>query len=132
MKSLQKKISNLRSVGPFVEVTIYDPAFPSNPVKGMALIDTGATCSCIDATVAKRLNLIGYNKIQVFSPTGNMMSDMYEVEIIFSELIHVPIESLVLSADLTPQPYLALIGRDILSDFIFTYNGKENSYQLEL
>lgn len=42
------------------------------------------------------------------------------------------IEAFVLSADLAPQPYMALLGRDVLSNFVFIYNGIDNSFSLEL
>ena len=129
MKIFKKKIQNLRSVGPVVEVSFYDMKSPSNPVKGLALIDTGATCSCIDKDVAERLNLIMCDKLRVYSPTGNMLCDVFDVEMTFTEM-NLTIDCFVLNAHLAPQPYIALIGRDVLGSFKFSYDGKENSYSL--
>jgi len=143
MPVFPNKVPNLRQIGPIIEIIIFPPGPVFNALKAqgkpipnkkvIALIDTGATGSCINNAVAEELKLIARDVVPVQTPAGETKQPIYDVGFALPSLTQqniLPI--LVLGADLTGQPYNALIGRDILSMCTLIYNGWDNSYQLHI
>jgi len=102
------------------------------PQKIFALIDTGASCTCVDPTVLKALKLSPTGQASVNTPsTGTQphSADQYDVSLIIpgSSSTQPPfylhtlavIESQLMAA----QGIHALIGRDVLQSVYLTYNG---------
>jgi hypothetical protein len=101
------------------------------PVRIRALVDTGASCTCIDPTVLAQLQLTPTGSTQMITPsTGQtpVVTEQYDVG------IYVPgptgadrplaFPTLpVVASDLQLQGFQALIGRDVLSRCILYYNG---------
>ena len=94
------------------------------PLTGLALIDTGATMTAIDHNVASQLDLAPVGIIQTGTAGGRMDCFLYPVRITFPDA-GLPGADLTHAAgcDLAGQGYLALIGRDLLANFVLTYNG---------
>lgn len=100
-------------------------------VKIRALIDTGASCTCIDPSVLSSLNLSATGSTLVNTPTtGNAPSTAFQYDVSLAipcdqntsfYLGNVPI---IESALLAMQGFHALIGRDILQHCLFKYDGK--------
>lgn len=96
-----------------------------------ALIDTGASSSCVDRGVLASLGLTPTTSVTVHTPsTGEdpHTADQYDVSIIVpgTGSQHAPLvipAVAVLSAILKQQGIDAIIGRDILRDCILIYNG---------
>ena len=120
--------------GPTLQVDIgFDPAFdPSKPgvpvpgVKGlMALVDTGATESCIDSLLAASLQLPIVNRRAVSGSAGSHMVNVYLSQ------VHIPalgrtIYGAFAGVDLAAggQPHSALIGRTFLRHLTMTCEGR--------
>jgi hypothetical protein len=102
-----------------------------NPVPVRALVDTGASCTCIDPSVLSALQLSPTGTANIQTPsTGQtpVVVPQYDVSLVIpgargeTPLIlgTVPVIATEL---LTAQRFHALIGRDILSRCILHYNG---------
>ena len=102
------------------------------PVRGYALLDTGASSSCVDPSVTEHLLLEPRGMEDIVTPSTG---DDYHTAIQYDLSIIIPPAS---SSDsslvvdtlavfhaklLQPQGIHALIGRDILRRCIFNYNG---------
>ena len=108
---------------------------PSN-VSIRALIDTGASCTGIDKAVIASLQLVSKGPIPVHTPTSGQAPKTCEQYDIHLRLIH-PKLSFNFSAlpvietdDLSAQGIQGLIGRDVLGNCIFVYNGENGTYSL--
>jgi predicted aspartyl protease len=94
------------------------------PISGWALIDTGASNSCIDDAQAQQMGLPVIDVCNMTSATHeNTQQNVYPIRI---EFVGVPIavdSGRTIGANLAPQQLLMLIGRDVLQHCTFTYNG---------
>jgi hypothetical protein len=120
--------------GPTLVVNIgFDPEFKANqtgpPLAGVtdvhALVDTGATSSCIDSGLAVSLNLPIVDRQAVAGVGGRHDVNMHLAQ------IHVPtlrrtIYGTFAGVDLAEggQPHVALIGRTFLRPFALFYDGR--------
>lgn len=100
-------------------------------ISARALIDTGASCTCVDPSILAKLELTPTGTVSVHTPsTGPAahLAEQYDVSLIIpgAGTHHVPLALPaipVMAADLSVQGIDALIGRDVLRDCIFIYNG---------
>lgn len=108
------------------------------PALARALLDTGASSTVIDLTIVAKLGLTPTGTVPVHTPsTGGspVVFEQYDVGlalILGSGQIHV-VPSLVIpviAADLSSQGIQALIGRDMLREAVFVYNGDAGSFTL--
>ena len=140
MPHLQHKSQNLQFRGPTIEVTIVPPlpVIESLKAKGekvpgqkaIALIDTGASCTCIDKTIAQSLGLVAHDTKPVQTAGGEDIQCLYDVILPLAQNAVFSVE--VFEAKLEKQPYKVLLGRDILKTCTLIYNGWDNSYTLHL
>jgi predicted aspartyl protease len=140
MPFLTARNSNLRVTGPIIEVSVVPPKpvvellekegkqIPS--VKAIALIDTGASSTCISQIIVDKLKLIPFDVQTVLTDGGESQQLLYDIGIVLP--ITQPNVLTVQSpcADLTKQPFQILLGRDILSKCTLFYNGFDNSFTL--
>jgi predicted aspartyl protease len=111
----------------------FDPAFKydatSVPVPGLrklsALVDTGATESCIDSTIAAKLNLPIVDKRKIGGVGGTQEVDMYLAQ------VHIPALGFTIYGAFAGvhlqaggQTHSSLIGRTFLQNFTLTYEGR--------
>ena len=107
---------------------------PPSPMHARALIDTGATSSCIDTKIIRGLNLTPRGKAQCLtasSGTAPVITDQYDVSVIIP--LPVPVtgkvrsftDILVMEYDLSLAGIQAIIGCDILSEGILILNGEQ-------
>ena len=99
-----------------------------------ALVDTGATESCIDADFAQKLGLLSFERndsATVVGISGPTMVDHYLAQIYVPELERT-IYGLLAGVRLQTgnQPYYALIGRDFLQHFTLHYEGPTGNVTL--
>ncbi len=103
------------------------------PVSGLALIDTGASTTCIDDEAAKKLELPIINVVNMASATDASSSrNVYPVLI---EIVGTPIKvnaNGAIGANLSAQGLVVLIGRDVLLGFTLFYNGIMGQITLSL
>lgn len=132
--------------GPLLEVEISIPQALVNyniangivsppPLKGYAIIDTGAFPTCVDVTSISSLGVQPVNIRPTLTPAGTVNQNTYPVHVKFpGTSIEIEFQE-TFSANLSGQnfngqPILALVGRDILSSCILIYNGLTGEYSL--
>ena len=109
-----------------------------SPIEVDALIDSGADISCVDPSVLRGLNPtvktviptnvpaisgLGYSSqyivdLTILDPGGTLSNNLSIRDITLTEI------------DLNTIAIQALIGRDILSRCVFTFDGPANSFSL--
>jgi hypothetical protein len=107
------------------------------PVPITALVDTGASCTCVDPSVLTALNLTPTGIVLLNTPsTGGTphQAEQFDVALIIPApsgpaLVFRTIP-VVASELLTSQGFHALIGRDILDQCLFSYNGSIKLFTL--
>ena len=104
-----------------------------------ALIDTGASCTCMDPSVVTALQLVATGPVTMNTPSTGATPHTaweYDVSIIIpgASANHAPLlipNIAVASTELLATlGFHALIGRDILSRCILTYNGETGLFML--
>ncbi|HKW16394.1 MAG TPA: retroviral-like aspartic protease family protein [Terriglobales bacterium] len=105
------------------------PAFSRMP----ALIDTGAKSTLLTPMAVSRLGLRQVDEISLTRAGGiTEQVGMYVASIQFPRQKLATIEAIkVVCCELPEQPIQCLIGRDILSRWIFTYTGPGGSWVIE-
>ena len=111
-----------------------------SPVDGVALVDTGATYSALDEDVARQLGLQPVGTIDTLTAAGKRTCSQFHARIFFpgSPLPDVEAGRLTgvdlggQTAPVQNKPILALLGRDLLSRFVFVYNGVLGQFSLSL
>lgn len=107
-------------------------AIPS-PVTGHALIDTGASVTCIDRDAAKRAGLAIVDSGPMHSAThANEIVPIYAGRLSIQGLPNDIEARRAFGANLKSQGLTALIGRDVLAQCMFVYNGTDSSFSLAL
>ena len=103
------------------------------PVPGVALIDTGATSTCIDEAIAQQLNLPVIDVVSIASAShAASKQNVYPALI---EVVGIPIKFNALRAigvPLASQEIQVLIGRDLLQFCTLFYNGLIGSFTLSI
>jgi predicted aspartyl protease len=132
--SFTLKIPNLVHNGPLVNATIAltTPLFEAmkkkadpipEPVKVMALIDTGATSSVVAPDVITRLGIFPTGSVKVNTPScSGVLCNQYTAAIVLPNNIIIETTNRI-EAPLQGQPIQCLLGRDILSQVVLIYNG---------
>jgi len=103
------------------------------PIVGKALIDTGATFTCVDENTCLTLGLNSVGIANMKHVDGTSTRTRYPVQISFPDFNLPPLNlvgaaSVVLS-NMIP-PFVALIGRDLLAHFKLTYNGPRGRIEI--
>ncbi|HII83210.1 MAG TPA: hypothetical protein HA269_08135 [Ferroplasma sp.] len=96
-----------------------------SPVKGEALIDTGAQISCIDDTVASKLGISPTGQIHCGGMAGSSVRNLYSAKLTIVEgNQRWQFESAsIIGVDIIKQGLVALIGRDFLGKGMMVYSG---------
>jgi hypothetical protein len=106
------------------------------PIPITGLIDTGASCTSIDSLILRQLAIPSTGKTPVHTPstqaTAPHIADLYDISLV---LVHPLIRRTfnavaVTESQLHHQGIQALIGRDILSCCLFTYDGSGQNFCL--
>ncbi|HZF12839.1 MAG TPA: hypothetical protein VFE33_28965 [Thermoanaerobaculia bacterium] len=104
------------------------------PVPISALIDTGASCTCVDPSVLLGLKLTPTGSVSVNTPSTGATpheAEQFDVALVIPAPSGQPLvfQTIpVVSAELLiAQGFHALIGRDILDRCFFAYNGNNGA-----
>lgn len=108
-----------------------------SPKAGYALIDTGATRSGVDHSVITKLGVQPVGIAQTLTAGGEVEQNLFpahfrfpaeNIEIDFSSVLGVNLKG----QHIDGQPIIALLGRDMLSKFVFIYNGPGGFFTIAL
>ena len=107
------------------------------PVGGFALIDTGATRSCVDSQVISSLGVNPIGIANLGTARGRSQHHLYPAKFSFPAIKFEVEFGSVVGVDLSGQgvgnrQIIALIGRDVLSRCILIYHGTRGSFSLAL
>lgn len=140
--------SFLRVFGPLTRIEVHVPSALATllqqetrpipaPAIGWALIDTGASSTCVDSSVIDELGvpLIGTASVgtaggvqtQAVYPAGLRFPGMDDMHIEFSSVLGVTLKDQMTP---TPEPLICLIGRDVLETSLLVYNGMTGAWTL--
>jgi predicted aspartyl protease len=96
-----------------------------------ALIDTGASRTVITPEAVARVGLAMVDQIQVSRPGGSDLRGVYVASVQFPRQKLSTIEAMeVICCELPDQPIQCLLGRDVLSRWIFTYDGPLKAWEI--
>ena len=129
--------------GPMVEVRLWQQSRVSNVITGIGLIDTGASHTSIDGITAMNRGFregMSLTPSRIFTAGGLKDSKWYSATIELIDLGGGYTRTLAMPefagkgqpADNNANPFVALIGRNILSEFRLTYNDPPGFFTLEL
>ena len=94
------------------------------PVSGLALIDTGAARTLIDASAARRMGLSAVARETVSTPFHRRTQrQCYAVQLSLGNGVKI-FEGDAIGAKLRRHGLLCLIGRDALQNFVLAYDGR--------
>jgi aspartyl protease len=106
-------------------------------VRIRGLIDTGASCTCIDPSALTTLGLSPTGTAMVNSPTTGATpktTNQYDVSLVIPHATLAPLRRTTIAVIETElfaaQGFHALIGRDVLADCVLYYNGDRGFYSL--
>jgi predicted aspartyl protease len=108
-----------------------------NPMRVRALMDTGASSTCVDPSIVAGLGLTPTGQAQMCTPsTGTTphVADQYDVSIVIPCSDKQPLIQQTIAVAcvqlVAPQGFHVLIGRDILRHCVFTYDGARKLFIL--
>lgn len=107
------------------------------PVLVDGLIDTGASCSCIDTTILRRLELSPTGSAQMHTPSTSgspHTCSQYDVSLWLLDPgpHNIKVTIPIIDSDFAGLGIGMLIGRDILDDCLLVYNGPQKTISLAL
>lgn len=107
------------------------------PSAGTALIDTGASMTCVDESVLATLGINPTGLVSLGTAAGPVERPLFPARIAFPEPKLVVDLSRVVAVDLRGQtidssPLIALVGRDILHHCQFMYDGSGGFFTLSI
>lgn len=140
MAFLTLRKNSLRFEGPIIEIIICHP----QPIiqqlkkegkqppafKAIALIDTGATSTCISSEIVDKLGLLSFDVQEVHTAAGKSEQYLYDIGVGLPVSQPNTLAVQAPCADLSEQPFQVLLGRDVLSMCTLFYNGTDNSFVL--
>ena len=109
------------------------------PTQIQAIVDTGSNATAVDPSVLEKLNLTPTGSTTIITPsTGNqpVPVDQYDISILIPAArsdqlpLFLPTLPAICVKLLDSQGFHALIGRDILAQCIFSYNGSIGLFTL--
>ncbi len=140
--------TTLANLGPVLAVSISIPQaladlytrqqrpLPS-PITGIALIDTGATRSCVHGPIMSNLGVNPIGVVTSSTAAGLASHNLFpahftfpaaRIDIAFAAVVGVDLTGHIIN----DQQLIALIGRDVLSMGIFVYNGPMGAFSFAM
>lgn len=106
-----------------------------NPVPIRALIDTGASCTCLDPLVVQQLGLVPTGTTPMLTPTTGpnpVNCNQYDVLLaLIHPMLHYTFHALpVVESQVVHQGFHLLLGRDVLNGCHLTYQGHAQTFSL--
>ncbi len=106
-----------------------------SPAIGQAIIDTGASMTCVDENIMTSLGINPVGLVSLGTAAGQVQRPLFPARVFFPEPKLVVDLSRVVAVDLTGQniqgqKMIALVGRDILRACQFIYDGSGGFFTL--
>lgn len=104
-----------------------------SPIAGLALVDTGASTTCIDDEVAQKIGAPVIDKVNMCSAShSNTVANVYPMRFeILGANIHIDAPR-CMGAALKAQGIIMLIGRDVLANCTLHYNGVSGQFTISM
>ena len=111
----------------------------SPPRRVRALIDTGASCTCVEPAVLEILGLSPTGSVSVNTPTTGdtaATKDQYDISLTIpggsphAQPLTISVMAVIGSELFAAQGIHALIGRDVLEGCLFSYDGQAELFTL--
>jgi len=111
-------------------------------VSGVAIIDTGATFTSIDESILKGLGLASVGPIVSGTANGPAVHQMYPARIVFPTIpgfdvnaqqavgVNLTGQAIPTAPKQPPQRIVALIGRNLLANWLFVWNGPAGQWSI--
>ena len=115
--------------GPDVELTLYSDDLNAGRQALIGVIDTGASCICVDSRVAKRLGLVSSDRKPVQMADGRI-----ETSTIYTARMSIPALGFddyvqVHAVEMALASQRVLLGRSFLKDYIVNYDGPRERFE---
>lgn len=137
--------AGLRQLGAFFPIEIHVPPpiaelltqqgqpVPSG-VSGLALVDTGATLTCVHEPILTGLGLNPISVVQSGTANGLVPQNVYPARLVFPSTgwtvdaqqavgVNLGGQTMQLDATQPPQAVIALLGRNLLEHWVLVWNG---------
>jgi hypothetical protein len=141
----------LQTNGPILNVLVHIPTalaqllsqgtpIPS-PQSGIALIDTGASHTCVDESSLVKLGVNPIGVATTRTAAGPANQSRYPVrlefpgeglDLEFSSVTGVDLSGQAIDIGAQSHPIVVLVGRDVLSQCVLVYNGPGGFYSLSI
>lgn len=140
MPSFESSLPDLQASGPLLQVFIgpsreliaaYGTERVAAPIPVSAPVDTGAAATVFTAETAALLGLGSVGAVSIHTPTtiDPVLCRQFHVNVYLSPAFAVE-NIVVIEASLTGQSLQCLLGRDVLSHGVLTYDGRHNRFSL--
>jgi hypothetical protein len=126
----------------FVGVSIYRQAAlrradfnVPQPVLARALLDSGASCSAVDPAIIRQLAVPPTGRTSILTPSTGAFAhecDQYDIAIAVLSPHNVRFTVPAVEVALTSTGVDVLLGRDVLDQCLFVYNGPTGAFSLAL
>lgn len=126
----------METLGPRIRVRLTNPDVPSNSKVYDAEIDTGTCFVGVDPRVAKELGLKGMGSVEAHTTGGEEIVEQQLTKAIVQltadkEEIDLGVHPCLIHSVNPFDQIQILIGRNVLSQFIFVYDGPNDTYVLD-
>jgi hypothetical protein len=134
--------AELQLQGPKVEIEIAVPTVLAEflersglpvppPQRGFALIDTGASITAVDEEVVASLGIQPIGQMKLSTPRQSMPAWLYAARLTCCVTTRPVLEVLdIVGCTLQPQGFIALLGRNFLSQVVLVYDGPAGLFTL--
>jgi hypothetical protein len=121
----------MAEIGPRTEIIITQvrPVAGSQPIRGQAMIDTGADRTVVDLQTAYDSKFRNGDLVQAESIKWKGQAPEFDVELELPEF-KIKRTMKILGFPVSSGGIVALIGRDILADCLLVYDGKQGTAKL--
>jgi len=143
MPSVFRQTQNMQAEGAILPVSVGVPeivrrvlsqksqAIPG-PIEVHALIDTGASCTCISPDVCQKLNLKPHGTAKMLTAGDPIYAHVYNIYMHMGNFGAIDPITVFAPPLVGPGNVQCLIGRDILAMCAFTYLGYVNTFSLSI
>lgn len=134
-------VDQLRNRGAIIQIKVAQPKDvadslksqgkpASDPVDAMAMIDTGASITAIDAVLAQKIGLVQTGSAPIVGVTGEMDQPVYAAQLMLEKPSVALDPWKMVGSPLNGQGFDVLLGRDFLEQLTLVYDGSSGNFTL--